>query len=112
MTTTTPPFHPPLALHVVWHPAFAAGRDLAHALYRHLSRDVHQPRFRGLDIPVFFRSDPAPGSATLPVPVDGAEHTAVVVLVDDELVVDDAWEDYLLALRGLAAVYGPAVAGG
>ena len=98
--TTTPPFHPPLALHVVWHPAFTAGRDLAHALYRHLSRDVHQPRFRGLGIPVFFRSLPGPGAGDLPlpVPVDGAEHTAVVVLVDDELVVDERWEAYLLSL--------------
>ena len=86
---------------MVWHPAFAAGRDLAHALYRHLSRDVHQPRFRGLGIPVFFRSLPGPGAGDLPlpVPVDGAEHTAVVVLVDDELVVDERWEDYLLTLR-------------
>jgi len=99
--TTTPPFHPPLALHVVWHPAFTAGRDLAHALYRHLSRDVHQPRFRGLGIPVFFRSLPGPGAGDLPlpVPVDGAEHTAVVVLVDDELVVDERWEAYLLSRK-------------
>jgi hypothetical protein len=82
----------PLAVCVVWHPASETARPLAHALFRHLCQDPKQPLERGLQIPVRFRSEPGLGETALPapLPLDPMDltspiHTAIVMLVDDEM---------------------------
>ena len=88
-----------LVVYVVWHPDFAPGAELARRLYDQLTRDSQQPIARGLGIPVYFRSAPAGSGSEAPSPItlEEAHHTAVVVLVDDAMVLsgDLGWSDYL-----------------
>jgi hypothetical protein len=91
-----------LVVYVVWHPGFTPGADLARRLYDNLMRDSQQPIARGLGIPVYFRSAAAAAGAARPrdIPLGKAHHTAVVVLVDDTMVIDreDGWSDYVSGL--------------
>lgn len=93
-------YRPILCLHLVWHPNFAKGAELADLLYRKLVRDTEHPGCRGPGLPVFFRSQPADGS-DLPIGVeaDGAQHTVIVPLVDNEMLADDHWDNYFLGLH-------------
>lgn len=90
---------PRLVVYVVWHPDYQDGQALAEHLYSRLRRDVNHPLSRGIGIPVFFRNALLPDTGQ-PVPIDlqDAQHSAVIVLVDDNLVVDDDWGDYVANL--------------
>ena len=93
------PYRHRLAVYVVWHPKFSAGASVASSLYGLLSRDTASPLARGMGIPVLFRSIPAAGSPVpAGIPLAEARRTAVLVLVDDELVADDAWVTYVVDL--------------
>ena len=89
-------YRPELAVNVVWHSDFAAGREFAEFVYDQLTRDSKEPLARGLGIPVYLRT--AESSDTLPEPVafDQAQHTIVVLLVDDAMIMarDEGWERY------------------
>lgn len=87
---------PPLALYVVWHPKYAPGHDIGKLLRHHFDADLyHSVTVRG-GIPVLFRNSNSPGSnGPLPVDLDNAHATAVVVLVDRELAHDDTWMQYV-----------------
>jgi hypothetical protein len=97
-----------LVVYVVWHPEFQLGADLARRIYDHLMRDSQQPIARGLGIPVFYRSVAgAEGSdAPIEIPLDAAQHTATVVLVDDHMVLarGAGWADYLEKLAARVAL--------
>jgi patatin-like phospholipase/acyl hydrolase len=88
-----------LVVYVVWRPEFADGAKIASGLYDHLMRDSQEPIARGLGIPVYFRYAPAGDGSEAPIdiPIDEAEHTAVVVLVDDTMFShrDDGWAAYV-----------------
>jgi hypothetical protein len=90
---------PPLVVYVAWHPENEAGRDLARHVYTRLAHDVTDAAARGPGVPVYFRSAPRPkapaGTAPLPIDLDAAKHSVVVVLVDDRVVVDEAWRSYV-----------------
>jgi hypothetical protein len=89
-------YQPRLLIYVVWHPAFKRGLELAESIYAHFSRDPKRTNARGLGIPVFFRSAAPPGSkAPPPIAVDDARHTAIVVLVDAEMVIGEGWDKYV-----------------
>lgn len=89
-------YQPRLMIYVVWHPAFARGQELAESLYAHFSRDPGRTNARGLGIPVFFRSEAdSKGKAPPPIAVDAARHTAIIVLVDAEMVVAEGWDHYV-----------------
>src|SRR5208282_1790662 len=96
-----------LVVYVVWHPDFQQGAEIARLFYDHLMRDSRQPLARGLGIPVYFRSHPESADVQRPreVRLDEAEHTAVVVLVDDTMVLgkDDGWAAYVSGLHQRAA---------
>jgi hypothetical protein len=95
-TITPDQYQPRLLIYVVWHPAFERGQKLAESIYAHFSRDPGQTNARGLGIPVFFRSAAGPGSkAPPPIAVHGAQHTAIVVLVDAEMVIGEGWDKYI-----------------
>ena len=92
-----------LVVYVVWHRDFDRGTELARFFYDHLMRDSQQPIARGLGIPVHFRSSPASADSAVPreIPLDEAEHTAVVVLIDDIMVLnkDLGWAAYISDLH-------------
>ncbi|MES2921924.1 MAG: TIR domain-containing protein [Verrucomicrobiota bacterium] len=91
---------PLLVIHVVWHPGFARGRDMAEKIYTWFARDPDQPNARGLGIPVVFRSAMADGEKTPPlIEMADARHSVVVVLVDSKMVIEKAaWSPYVAAL--------------
>lgn len=90
---------PRLLVHVVWHPEFARGRELAERIYTHFAREPEQPNARGLGIPVFFRSQPLVGNIPPPILLDEAQHTAIIVLVDNKMVIAGAdWSRYISLL--------------
>lgn len=94
-------YRPVLALYVVWHPKFEAGLQYATRLYSAFTRNAKQPLAPGLGVPVFFHSQGAAGS-TLPPPIalESAEHSAVVVLVDGNMLrhAHEGWSRYVSAL--------------
>ena len=105
--STMPRHFPPLAVHVIWHPAFVAGKAYAEGLFGLLARDVADPLSQGLGIPVFFRSVPTePGGAPIDIDFEAAKRTTVVALVDDELLSDSVWRKYLASLAEKAQAPG------
>ncbi|MBK7585825.1 MAG: hypothetical protein IPI67_37275 [Myxococcales bacterium] len=92
-----PPYRPCLSVFVVWHPSFSLGQAIAERVYSHLCRDVHAPTSRGIGAPVFFRSAAESEVSSLPmdVPIDAAHHTAVVVLVDDNMINGAGWDGFV-----------------
>lgn len=93
---------PALHVYVAWHPLKDAGRPatigdrLADTIYERLCRDVSAPLSRGIGIPVFFRSIAQQGAgAPMPIALDRADRTAVVVLANAEMVVSPTWQSYL-----------------
>ena len=98
-------YQPRLAIYAVWHQRFERGREIAERIYAHFSRDPERPSARGLGIPVFFRSaTEADAQAPPPIAFDSAQHTAVVVLVDAEMVTaGPAWKGYVTNLWEQAA---------
>jgi len=90
-------YRPRLLIYVVWHPAFEWGQKIAESTYAHFSRDPERTNARGLGIPVFFRSAGSGGEKTPPAPiaVDAAQHTAIIVLVDPEMVAAEGWDKYI-----------------
>ncbi|MFY9825247.1 MAG: toll/interleukin-1 receptor domain-containing protein [Thermoanaerobaculia bacterium] len=94
-----PVHRPTLAVYAVWHPASAAGGRLAEVLFEEL--------FRGLGIPVFYRSVAAREDLGLPLPVpfDAARHSAVFVLADRKMALarDQGWGEYVRDLLAATA---------
>ncbi len=72
--------------------------QLATTLYSNFCRSTEQPLDRGMGIPVFFHSEQPPDPAIL----QQSQHTILVVLVDDRMVIDSKWN------KGLAE-FGEAV---
>jgi hypothetical protein len=106
------PTRPFLVLYVVWHPNFLEGPGIAEALREHFRRKLYENVAGGTGLSVIFRSAAAPGSlAPLPIDLNEAETTAVVVLAESNLVGDPHWIDYvkLLATNAEAAGLGARV---
>ncbi len=83
-------YRPRLTLYIVWHPDYQEGQELASHIYSRLTRDVTRPVSRGLGIPVFFRNIMlAETGRPVPINLDDAQHSAVIVLIDDNFVVSD-----------------------
>jgi len=92
----TSSYRPCLVVYVAWHPENTEGKDFAEHIYSRVSRDIGNPISRGIGIPVFFRSVPLPQKGMPPeIPLDEAQHSAVVVLVDNKVVSSDPWNDYI-----------------
>jgi len=91
------PYRPQLAIYVVWHPKYELGQDIANDLYSRLTRNIEQPISRGLGIDVFFRSAPRSPETELPfeIKLGAAQRSVIVILIDDNMVVSESWENYL-----------------
>ena len=95
-TITPNEYQPRLLIYVVWHPTFERGQKLAENIYAHFSRDPGRTNARGIGIPVFFRSAAVSAGQVPPrIAVDAAQHTAIIVLVDPQMVIEDGWETYV-----------------
>jgi hypothetical protein len=96
MTDSTRPF---LVVYVVWHPTFADGAAIAEILRQHFRRRLYENIAGGTGLSVIYRYAVAPES-TQPLPIDlaDADTAAIVVLVDNNLVGDAAWTDYVREL--------------
>ncbi len=93
MTDSARPF---LVLYIVWHPNFAFGQSIARALREHFRRKLYENVAGGTGLSVIYRSTVAPGTAMpLPINLDEAETTAVIVLADSNLAADADWVAYL-----------------
>ena len=111
MTESTRPF---LVLYVVWHPLYAEGASIAELLRHHFRRKHYENISSGMGLSVIFRSAPTPGAATpMPIDMDEAETTAVVVLAEATLAGDSAWIGFVRELvehaeaRGLGSQIFP-----
>ena len=92
MTDSSKPF---LAVYVVWHPRFENGRQIAMAVREHFYRSIFENVSGGKGISVVYRQTPAPNSvAPLSIDLAEAETTAILVLIDSNLVNDSAWTEY------------------
>ncbi len=99
------PFKSPLTLYVLWHPDYSDGAFFANKLFNVFSRNVDDTFARTPGIPVYFRSAPVAAGSTLPrpIPFEDADHTAIIVLVDDNMVVSDEWRGYVTGLDQAAS---------
>lgn len=104
MTDSTRPF---LVLYIVWHPSFTEGAEIAEALREHFRRKLYENIAGGTGLSVLFRSAAAPGSSTpMPIDLNDAETTAVVVLADTTLAADAEWTRYIQELVGRTEAAG------
>jgi len=104
MSDATRPF---LVLYIVWHPGFIKGADFAEALREHFRRKLYENVAGGTGLSVIFRSSAAPvSSVPLPIELDEAETTAIVVLAESHLASDRAWVEYVRALTAQTEAAG------
>lgn len=105
--TVTDPTRPFLVVYVAWHPGFTDGIRIAEALHKHFRRELYANVAGGTGLSVIYRSVASPGSSVpLPVNLNEAETTAIVVLADPNLVADAAWTCYVQALAAQAEAAG------
>jgi SLOG cluster2/TIR domain len=86
-------YRPYFEIYVVFHPKCGSARHLAEVLYGTFCRNPNTPEARGLGIPMFWRAESRES-----IPVTGAErasYVAIVLLIDDQMVVDPTWESFL-----------------
>ena len=87
---------PFLVVYVVWHPDFEEGLRIAEVVREHFRRRIFENVSGGTGVSVIYRSvSEDAGSAPLPIDLAEAETTAIVVLMDSNLVVDSTWNGYV-----------------
>jgi hypothetical protein len=88
---------PALAVYVIWHPKNQRGPELALSLLDRLTSDSKDPLDRGIGIPVYYRTGTPDAPEPAPIDVGQATRTAVVVLIDDEMIDDrdNGWSAYV-----------------
>jgi hypothetical protein len=97
------PTRPFLAVYVAWHPNFKTGADISLALFQHYRRDLYRNVAGGSGLPVIYRSQPPEGSAVpIDIDLDGAEATAIVLLVEENWSRDPAWAAWARRISGEA----------
>ena len=105
-----------LAVHVVWHPNYSRGSDIAESVFEHFRSERNKNVLGNVDLNVAFHSAPVPGTET-PVDINlgEAETSAVVVLADSALAADSEWRKHVDGLindassRGFTARVFPVV---
>lgn len=92
----------PLAVYVIWHPNFKAGKVIANELYSTFCRDTNKPLERGLGIPVFFRYLQTSNS-DMPIKIEknNASKNALILLIDYEIFIDLGFRKYIEELTKL-----------
>lgn len=104
MTDITRPF---LALYIVWHPDFTDGAVIAEKLREHYRRNLYENISGGTGLSVLFRSQPTPEKTTpIPISLDEAQTTAIIVLADEHLVSNADWLQYVNELANQTEAAG------
>lgn len=86
----------PLSIFVVWHPNYLEGQQIADFLYSSLCRDSSKPLIRSMGIPVYYRTTRVKETnKPITINFNESEHTAVIALIDDHFVIDEAFSNYL-----------------
>jgi hypothetical protein len=78
---------PPLVVHLIFHPVSEGARNLALTLHRALNADSALP---GLTVPTVLLSEDGSNLPPIKHDLDQSENSVAVVLVDDEMVVEEA----------------------
>lgn len=97
---------PPLLVHLVFHPDSEQARNLAGALHRSLNSD---PLLPGLRVPTVMLSEDGSGLPPVSHDLDEAQHSVVVVLADNHMLVSGnpegrfSWPDFVLNLSNLCS---------
>jgi TIR domain len=86
----------PLSLFVVWHPAFALGKQIANDLYSSFCRDIEEPLSRGLGIQVYYRS-----ASLITIDKSIANKNAIILLIDENYMTDGGFQEFTKKLVGL-----------
>ena len=88
--------HPLFTVHIVWHPSFENGLQIAKHIRSHFRRGIYKTTGKNLDVSVLYHNAPSP-DASVPLPVDWSKpgFTAAVVLIEPALTDDPAWREYI-----------------
>ncbi|CCI31460.1 hypothetical protein MiYa_01602 [Microcystis aeruginosa NIES-2519] len=97
LSPMTTQYRPYFRIYLAWHPDSPRGEELAKYLFQHICADPEHPLLRGLGIPMYFRSVPFQADTNIPRPIilNDSLNSATFVLVDDEMVVDENWQNYI-----------------
>lgn len=101
---------PLFALHLIWHPLYSGGQEIANYLRIHYSRDLYKIVDEEHGVDLLERSDPV-GDAPTPLPIDwdNAEFTAIVALTESMMVNDHEWVNYIRDIAQEAQARGHSV---
>ncbi|WP_158849482.1 toll/interleukin-1 receptor domain-containing protein [Algibacter sp. L1A34] len=91
----------PLNIYIVWHPNSLISESIAKALYNTFCRNYKDPLSRGLGIPVYFRFKKIVDEKPVEINFNNAEKNAVILLIDEEYFLDDAFKEYTKELVNL-----------
>jgi SLOG cluster2/TIR domain len=93
-------YHPYFRVYLLWHPQSPSGQELATYLFKHICADPEHPLLRGLGIPIGFRSAPFSPETKAPRPIVFKDcfSSATFVLIDDPMVIDESWQQYIESL--------------
>ena len=98
---------PPFMLFAVWHPESASGERLGNTLLDHFGSHRYRYVSGGNSVRVIFRNAVASGTGEpLPVDWEDSQTVAVVVFLDNALVRDDIWVNYVRNLASHAEELG------
>lgn len=102
----------PFQVYILWHKEFKDGVELASYLFRKLNRDPDNINYIDIGIPVHFRNMTHDEED---IQYNSSEKTVVVILIDDNMVVDERWEEYITQIineqnsRGNVLIYPVAI---
>lgn len=82
----------PFQVYILWHKEFKDGVELASYLFKKLNRDPDNINYIDIGIPVHFRNMDYDEQD---IQYDSSEKTAIVILIDDNMVIDEKWEGYI-----------------
>ena len=84
----------PLNIYIIWHPNSRIGKTIAQSIYNTFCRDYTNPLSRGLGIPVYFRYKKIINEKPVEIDFNNAEKNAVILLIDEDYFLDDAFRNY------------------
>ncbi|HXB23525.1 MAG TPA: toll/interleukin-1 receptor domain-containing protein [Gemmatimonadaceae bacterium] len=96
-----------MVVYVVWHPDFEHGQAIADALFSHYRRDHYTNVAGGVGLSVLFRTEAtSPDGVPIPIDLNDADSSAIVVLVERNLLSTPEWLDYVSDLANDASAAG------
>lgn len=87
----------PLKIYILWHPKFELGSQYARDLYSCFTRNIDDPISRSIGIPVMF---PSCNEHKIDIDFEASDRTAIIVFIDENMLLDTTWYAYLSALQG------------